>query len=431
MPKSNNSGNEGRLSRFKLKVRDILNLGPTDYGLFFTVLLLNIYGIIMIYSSSYYAATTKFKQASTYFVGSQISYVFGGVVVLLILSAVDYHFYVKLGLVGCILSFVCIFLLKSPIGSQQLGAYRWLKFGQISFQAVEPVKLGMICFAAWFVKNKGLCTTKLRIIFLGITIVLAGLIFSISNNLSAAIILAGMMYIILLASSDKLGFYLGVLLVAVAAAVIAVFFIDKFLPYSAAENFRITRIRAWLHPKEYAADESLQLMQALYAIGSGGIWGRGLGQSLVKFKLPYAYNDFIFAIICEELGLFGACLMLMLFGYMLYRIFRIALSAQDIEGKVLCVGVFAHILLQLLVNVMVVVGIFPTTGVTLPFFSAGGSSVIFTLAELGFVMSVDRYSKRQRYHSAAVRHVEQREQRKNMHSGARPKLLITDGGRKR
>ena len=173
--------------------------------------------------------------------------------------------------------------------------------------------------------------------------------------------------------------------------------------HQGAENFRFVRIRAWLHPEEYAADEGLQAMQARYAIGAGGFWGKGLGQSLIKFKLSYSYNDFILAIICEELGVFGVIVMMTLFGYLLYRIYKIAQNAWDIEGKVLAIGVFTQIALQLLINVMVVTSVIPTTGVTLPFFSAGGTSVVFLLAELGMVLNVDKYAKERRFFEEAER----------------------------
>ena len=202
-------------------------------------------------------------------------------------------------------------------------------------------------------------------------------------------------------------FLIGLALVIIAAIGVTVY----LLMHQGAENFRFVRIRAWLHPEEYAADEGLQAMQARYAIGAGGFWGKGLGQSLIKFKLSYSYNDFILAIICEELGVFGVIVMMTLFGYLLYRIYKIAQNAWDIEGKVLAIGVFTQIALQLLINVMVVTSVIPTTGVTLPFFSAGGTSVVFLLAELGMVLNVDKYAKERRFFEEAERHVAQMEQR--------------------
>ena len=202
-------------------------------------------------------------------------------------------------------------------------------------------------------------------------------------------------------------FLLGLALIIIAAIFVTVY----LLMHQGAENFRFVRIRAWLHPEEYAADEGLQAMQARYAIGAGGFWGKGLGQSLIKFKLSYSYNDFILAIICEELGVFGVIVMMTLFGYLLYRIYKIAQNAWDIEGKVLAIGVFTQIALQLLINVMVVTSVIPTTGVTLPFFSAGGTSVVFLLAELGMVLNVDKYAKERRFFEEAERHVAQMEQR--------------------
>ena len=141
-------------------------------------------------------------------------------------------------------------------------------------------------------------------------------------------------------------------------------------------NFRLVRIRAWLFPYEYEQDKAYQSLQGLYAIGSGGLWGKGLGNSIQKLgKIPEPYNDYIFAIICEELGIFGAGLIILLFIYLLYRIYSISQTAEDLFGRMLSIGVMSHIALQVILNLMVVTNLFPTTGVTLPFFSYGGSSL--------------------------------------------------------
>ena len=157
----------------------------------------------------------------------------------------------------------------------------------------------------------------------------------------------------------------------------------------------------------------MQPAQALYAIGAGGLFGKGLGQSLIKFRLPEPHNDYILAIIAEELGIFGVVLLMFLFVYLLYQIYRIAQNARDLFGKMIAAGVFAQIALQVVLNVAVVSSVIPSTGVTLPFISSGGASVIFLMAELGGVFSVDKWTKEQGYYREAKKYVEQQEKKRN------------------
>jgi cell division protein FtsW len=185
----------------------------------------------------------------------------------------------------------------------------------------------------------------------------------------------------------------------VAALVAAVIYYVKGLdPTEVAEaNFRLARIRAWLEPYEYEQNTAFQSLQGLYAIGSGGVWGKGLGNSIQKLgKIPEPYNDYIFAIICEELGIFGAGLIILLFIYLLYRIYTISQTAEDLLGRMITIGVMSHIALQVILNLMVVTNLFPTTGVTLPFFSYGGTASVFLLIEIGLVLSVNKYSMKKR-----------------------------------
>ena len=148
-------------------------------------------------------------------------------------------------------------------------------------------------------------------------------------------------------------------------------------------SFRLRRILVWLNPEKYASEGGYQIMQALYAIGSGGFFGKGLGNSAQKMIIPEVQNDMILSIICEELGVFGAIMVLILFGMLLYRLLFIAQNAPDLYGSLIVTGIFAHIALQVILNVMVVINCIPTTGITLPFISYGGTSVLFLMAEMG------------------------------------------------
>ena len=156
----------------------------------------------------------------------------------------------------------------------------------------------------------------------------------------------------------------------------------------------VARIQAWLDPYSYESDTAYQALQALYAIGSGGLFGKGLGNSIQKLgAIPEAYNDMIFAIVCEELGIFGAGLVILMFIYLLYRLYSVAQQAEDLFGRLLTIGVFSHVALQVILNLMVVTSLFPTTGVTLPFFSYGGTATVFLLVEIGMVLNVEKESR--------------------------------------
>lgn len=397
--------------RMVIFLQKSITKGPLDHNLFFTIIFLNVYGIIMIYSASYH---NTIRANPSDFMTSQLKNVILGLIIMIIASYVNYHRVVRFGwgwgwlfLAGGI-----ILALKTPLAHSELGATRWIYLGPFSFQAAEPVKAAIIFFFAFYVSYVGLKTWKQQLGAICIAAALLGFLFVFSNNLSTVVVLFGICGVIILSSVKKPDIYLyfaiAAVVLVIALIAVAIYLVTH---QGSGENFRFVRIRAWLHPEEYAADEGLQAMQARYAIGAGGFWGKGLGQSLIKFKLSYSYNDFILAIICEELGVFGVILMMSLFGYLLYRIYKIAEGAWDIEGKILALGVFMQIAMQLLINVMVVTSILPTTGVTLPFFSAGGTSAVFLLAELGVVLNVDKYAKERRFLEEAERHVEQIEQR--------------------
>ena len=396
--------------RMKEFVKTSVVWGPLDHNLFFTIIFLNVYGIIMVYSASYNNSITK---NYSYFMNNQLKNVIFGFVIMIVASYVNYHRIVRFGWgwFWLLAAVAIIAALKTPLAHSELGATRWINLGPVSFQAAEPIKAAIIIFFAYYVSYWGLNRWYNQLLACLLAIALLGFLFFFSNNLSTVIVLFCICAVIILSSVKKPDLYLYFLLGLALIIIAAIFVTVYLLMHQGAENFRFVRIRAWLHPEEYAADEGLQAMQARYAIGAGGFWGKGLGQSLIKFKLSYSYNDFILAIICEELGVLGDIVMMTLFGYLLYRIYMIALNAWDIEGIVLSIGVFSQIALQLLINVMVVTSVIPTTGVTLPFFSAGGTSVVFLLAELGMVLNVDKYAKERRFFEEAERHVAQMEQR--------------------
>lgn len=228
--------------------------------------------------------------------------------------------------------------------------------------------------------------------------IIAVMLWKISDNMSTAAILLGTaVFMIYVVHPEQWKFI--VCAAGVAVFVTAVlYYVQNLDPLELQNaNFRFARIRAWLAPYEYEQDKAFQSLQGLYAIGSGGVWGKGLGNSIQKLgKIPEPYNDYIFAIICEELGIFGAGLIILLFIYLLYRIYTVSQTAEDMLGRMISIGVMSHIALQVILNLMVVTGLFPTTGVTLPFFSYGGTATVFLLIEIGLVLSVNKYSVKKR-----------------------------------
>ena len=222
---------------------------------------------------------------------------------------------------------------------------------------------------------------------------LAGFLGIISSNMSSALIIALIGMAMYFAWHPKSAIFYILITLAILGAGVAIYFISQQSVVDAEEGFRLTRIRAWLDPYSYESDTSYQSLQALYAIGSGGLFGKGLGNSIQKLgKIPEPYNDFIFSIVCEELGVMGASLLLLMFIYLLYRIFIIAQKAEDLFGRMLATGVFCHIALQVVMNIAVVTGALPNTGVTLPFISYGGTATVFLLIELGVVLGVGKWS---------------------------------------
>lgn len=389
----------------KRKRRGIFQFGlyGLDTNLLVVLFFVMVFGFIMIYSASYYKAglSKSFGYDSMYFLKRQVIYSVVGVAAMMVVSCIDYHVWSHLAVVGYLASVVMVLLLKVPALSVEAnGAVRWLKFGPIQFQVAEPAKLLMIIFMAALITARGRqlksWLSMLKMILP--SAVIAALLWKLSDNMSTATILLGtavfMMYVV---HPEQWKFILGA--AAVAALVAGVlYYVESMDPSQLANaDFRLIRIRAWLNPYEYETDKAFQSLQGLYAIGSGGLWGKGLGNSIQKLgKIPEPYNDYIFAIICEELGIFGAGLIILLFIYLLYRIYTISQTAEDMMGRMLAIGVMSHISLQVILNLMVVTNLFPTTGVTLPFFSYGGTASCFLLIEIGLVLSVNKYSVKKR-----------------------------------
>lgn len=361
-----------------------------DYSLLAIVIFLVCFGLVMLYSTSSYSAQIKFNDSMYYFkrqaVFSAIS-----LIGMLVVSKIDYHWYVKISKLIYVVSFILMILVLTPLGIEAYGARRWIRlpFGQ-QMQPSELTKLAIIIFIPVLICKAGKHIKDYKVlgkIFLW-GAAAAGGVFFFTDNLSTAIIVLGMVCVMLFVAHPKTAPFVGLAAAGSVLAVLAVKFLDAMMDTSG--DFRLRRILVWLHPEEYADEGGYQVMQGLYAIGSGGFFGKGLGNSAQKMIIPEVQNDMILSIVCEELGVFGAIVILTLFGMLLYRLVFIAQNAPDLYGSLIVTGIFAHIAIQVILNVAVVLNLIPTTGITLPFISYGGTSILFLMAEMGLALGVSR-----------------------------------------
>ena len=363
-----------------------------DYTLLFIVLFLLGFGLIMVYSTSSYEASmsASLNYDEAYYLKHQAAATALGLVAMMVVSRIPYHFWEIFALPGYLVSAVLIALVMTPLGITANGATRWLNLG-VSVQPAEIAKLCMILFLASFIckMGKGIRSFRGFLLVLMVPVPICIMVWQITDNMSSAIIIFGIAFLMLFVASPEYKRFLLMGAAGIAGAVLLVFVIVQM--DSSDLSFRGNRILAWLNPEDYATGTGVQTLQSLYAIGSGGIFGKGLGQSIQKLGfLPEAQNDMIFSIICEELGLFGGIAVILLFVLLCWRFMVIANNAPDLFGALLVVGVMGHIAIQVILNIAVVTNTIPNTGISLPFISYGGSSVMFLLIEIGLVLSVAR-----------------------------------------
>lgn len=377
--------------------------GYYDFNLVAVVILLICFGLVMLYSTSAYTAQVKFGNDMNFFTKQTIISIVS-ILAALFLSKFDYHLLYYVSKLIYWISIILMAMVKfTPLGVEVNGARRWLRFGiqELQFQPAEVAKIAAITFIPCLIMKMGrkIATRQgfLQLMAYGLGLAVAAFYFT--ENLSTAMIIAGITVImIFIAHPNKRLFLMwgGILtvLVILARIMLQVTLGEMTLDMDNVENFRLARVLVWLNPEKYSSKGGYQIMQALYAIGSGGFFGKGLGNSVQKLgPVPEAQNDMIFSIICEELGVFGGMVVLLLFGYMLYRLFFIAQNAPDFYGSLMVSGILIHIALQVILNICVVLNWIPTTGITLPFFSYGGTSIMFLMAEMGIALSVSRKIK--------------------------------------
>ena len=346
-----------------------------DYTLLVIVFLLVAVGLVILYSTSAYNGDVKFHD-SFYYLKKQVFATILGLVMMFWVAGIDYHVWQQFAAV-CYLAAVGLSIAVMLFGKEYNGSKRWLSLGPFSFQPSEFAKVALIIFLSWIVtkhaKTIAKTGTMFRIVLWMLPIV--GLVGT--SNLNTAIIILGIGVVLVFVASPRYAQFVGM-------GVLGCAFMGIFL---ALESYRLERLAIWRNPENY--EKGYQTLQGLYAIGSGGLFGTGLGNSVQKLGfVPEAQNDMIFSIICEELGLVGAAFIVFLFLILIWRFFLIATHSRDLFGALIASGAMAHMMIQVILNIAVVTNTIPNTGITLPFISYGGTSVVFLLIEMGFVLSV-------------------------------------------
>lgn len=349
-----------------------------DIILLITIILLLAIGLLFLYSTSEYNGRVKFDD-SAYYLKKQLAASVLGIIAMFLVSHLDYHWIAEkslwLYLLAIALSTAVLF-----VGQEYNGSKRWLALGPLSFQPSEFTKISVVVVLAYFISKTKRSLNKIGFMIISMLLILPLVGLVGTNNLSTAIIILGIGMVMIFVSYP--GYLPFVWMGGIGVGVIVLFL--------SLESYRLERLAVWRDPEAY--DKGFQTIQGLYAIGSGGIFGKGLGNSLQKMGfVPEAQNDMIFSIICEETGLCGAILVLILFGFLIWRILVHAMHAPDLLGCLICSGVLSHMAIQVILNVAVVTNTIPNTGITLPFISYGGTSVLFLLSELGLVLSVSRF----------------------------------------
>ena len=364
-----------------------------DYPFLFLVLLLLAVGLTMLWSASYaqseydtgYAISTRYlqKQAVCAAIGLVAMYCFSRIPAAVWFRLAWPLYGISIGLLLSVL----------VIGQEVNGAKRWINIAGIQFQPSEIAKFTMIVLFARLTKTYGQNAKKFRYGVLGFGLALLGILvpLALEKHLSA-IMLMGMVAVVMMfiAGTGKRW-----LLAGAGAAVVFVIVYISFMGYAG------DRVTAWLHPEQDPGDTGYQILQSLYAIGSGGLFGLGYGKSRQKYLyLPFQYNDYIFAIVCEELGFVGALMIVALFSAMILRGYWIALRSRDRFSTVLASGLVTLMAVQTILNLCVVTNLLPSTGIALPFFSYGGTALAVNLGEMGIVLSISRYRDKRKIQEA-------------------------------
>ncbi len=363
--------------------------GEVDVPFFLTVLALLVMGIIMMFSASYAWAIAE-GHPGTFYAVEQIKTGVIGLILMYILSIVDYHvFRTPWVAIASYVVPVIMLLMVLLVGTSVNGAQRWLVIGGFNFQPSELMKIGLVIFFSYLIEMNYGQMQQFRkgivpyLVSLGIVAVLLAL----EPHISCTILIGLIGMTLIWVGGARLRHFMILISCGVVGIILVILFLSLFEGYDYVQ----TRFQSWRDPFADSQDGTWQTCQSLIAIGSGGLFGLGLGESRQKFLyLPETKNDFVFSIVCEELGFVGALTVVLLFALLVFRGFRIAARAQDKFGMLLSVGFSMHIGLQAFINIAVVSNLVPNTGISLPFFSYGGTALILQLAEMGIVMNISR-----------------------------------------
>lgn len=360
--------------------------GKIDITFMVLVLILLTFGLIMLFSASYAYAFYN-KGDSFYYIERQLMFAIMGVVAMLAISQVNYKILQKYSLLlfaGTLCLLVIVLFMRDKDGFA-----RWIYIGNIlSFQPSEIAKFAIVVLFAHFASTNAdkMGTFKYGVLPFAVCLSIVVVLVIAERHLSGTIIIGALGIAMMWFGGTKLK-YFGMLLAAGAAAVAVILIVPTFMQYATA------RVTTWLDPYVDAQGDGYQTIQSLIAIGSGGLWGTGLGNSRQKYLyIPEPQNDFIFAVVCEELGFIGASIVVILFALLVWRGFVIAMRCPDKFGSLLAAGCVMHIGMQVLLNIAVVTNTIPNTGISLPLFSYGGTALMMTLGEMGVVLSVSKKS---------------------------------------
>lgn len=363
---------------FKKNVqRAKLRLHAPDRWLLFALAFLSIFGILMVYDSSVAIAIRDFSN-QYYYVQEQIKWLAVGFVVLVVFSFIDYHVWYKLALPMLMVTIILLLAVFLPgIGIRALGAHRWINFGFFVLQPAELAKFVLVVYlSAWFSRaERGRFFSFLLLVGMVVGLVL------LEPDLGTSIIIVSIAVLLYFFSGAPI-WHFGIFIPILLAGVVLL---------AVLSPYRMARLTTFLHPERDTQGASYHIHQAILALGSGGWFGVGVGQSRQKYQyLPEANTDSIFAIIAEEFGFLGSVAVILSFVFLIWRGFRIAKRAPDIFGRLLALGVISWISVQTIINLSAMVALMPLTGVPLPFISYGGSSLIIMFAALGIVLNISR-----------------------------------------
>ncbi len=362
-----------------------------DFPLFITIIVLLCIGLVMMASASSYYSLNETGN-SNYLLTRQMIFAVIGVVVMLVLSNIDYSVYKKWSYLAYVLG-ILLMIAVLFIGVERNGAKRWLDLGISTFQPSEYMKIALVmAISTYIAKNYKKINGIKGYIVPFIFLILVMIIMFLQNHLSGTVIMLVAAASIIFVSGIKVKFRYIVIGIAVIGGILATYFLST--SSSDGTSFRIKRIIAFMNPEDDITGSNWQAAQSLYAIGSGGIFGRGLGQSRQKYLwLPEAQNDFIFSVLGEELGLVGSLGVLAIFTFFIYRGYLIAMKCKDIYGSLLATGITSVFALQILVNIAVVTCSMPVTGMPLPFFSYGGTALFINLCAMGILLNISKNTK--------------------------------------